>query len=305
MQCETNINTERDGERELLGEGRVLCPVVRPHNHENIHATVFHRMCKHRGVKAMERMAKYMGVKIVGKEWRERVAKCEFCMRNKIKNTPHYKDNHHIVERHPGVHLSMDTQGWWNTTSWDGKKYKFTVMCLGSNFEIDYYLRHKNEFFPCFLKAVAFFERHTGKKVKFITCDQEYGKYQSFRDWLEESQTILLEAPTGEKQAVAKVERSHQTNGGPARALLSDAQLPPSMWTEMEKAATYFGNLLPIPHGPFKDKSPYEVIHKRKPTLHHLRPIGCAAVMKVGARRGKGERGKKVIFLGYERNTGY
>jgi len=286
-------------------EGRALHPVVRPHNSENIHATVFHRMCKHRGVKAMERMAHYMGVKIVGVNWRDRIMKCEYCLKNKIKRVPHFKDNHHIVERHPGNHVTMDTQGWWNTISWDGKKYKFTVKCVSSNFELDYYLRHKNEFLPCLLKAVAFFERHTGRKVKFITCDQEYNLYKDFRDWIEENQVILLESPTGEKQAVAKVERSHQTNGGPARALLSDAELPQSFWTEMEKNATYINNLLPISQGPFRGKSPYEIIHKRKPYLRHLRPVGCAAVMRVKARRGKGERGRKVTLLGYERNTGY
>jgi len=299
-----NHNHEQEHKVEYK-ETNVLFPVVRPHSSQNIHATVFHRMCKHRGVKAMERMAHYMGVKIVGVGWRERIMKCEYCLKNKIKRTPHFKDNHHTVEHQPGAHLTMDTQGWWNTVSWDGKKYKFTIKCLASNFELDYYLRHKNEFLPCFLKAIAFFERHTGSKVKFITCDQEYNLYKEFQVWLDESQVVLLEAPTGEKQAVAKVERSHQTNGGPARALLSDAELPQSFWTEMERNATYINNLLPISHGIFKGKSPYEVIHKRKPYLHHLRPIGCAAVMKVKARRGKGERGRKVIFLGYERDSGY
>jgi len=304
------IVTVRGGTRSLvLGVNMMTCTplriVLRVQRGEHIHAIVFHRMCKHRGVKAMERMAQYMGVKIVGTGWRERIMRCEYCLKNKIKRAPHFKGNHHRVEHQPGIHISMDTQGWWNTLSWDGKKYKFTVKCLASNFELDYYLRHKNEFLPCFLKAVSFFERHTGTKLKFITCDQEYGLYKGFQSWLDESQVVLLEAPTGEKQAVSKVERSHQTNGGPARALLSDAELPQSFWTEMEKNATYINNLLPISRGPFRGKSPYEVLHNRKPYLHHLRPVGCVAVMKVKVRRGQGERGRKVVFLGYERDTGY
>eukprot|EP00808_Paulinella_micropora_P000028 g53695.t1 len=36
-------------------------------------------------------------------------------------------------------------------------------------------------------------------------------------NWLDETQVVLIEAPTADKQAVAKVERSHQTNGDTAR----------------------------------------------------------------------------------------
>jgi len=64
--CDDRHDCEHDAR---CGMEKALHPVVRPHHKDHIHAIVFHRMCKHRGVKSMERMAHYMGVKIVGAGW--------------------------------------------------------------------------------------------------------------------------------------------------------------------------------------------------------------------------------------------
>ena len=50
--------------------------------------------------------------------------------------------------------------------------------------------------------------------------------------------------------------------------------------------------------------SPHEATFKKKPPMSHLKPVGCAAVMKVESKKGEA-KGVPVIFLGYEPVTGY
>ena len=72
----------------------------------------------------------------------------------------------------------------------------------------------------------------------------------------------------------------------------------------MEKTSTYIDNRIPLGHGKFMGVSPYQAIFKKKPPMSHLKPVGCAAVMKVESKKGEA-KGVPVIFLGYEPVTGY
>ena len=97
-------------------------------------------------------------------------------------------------------------------------------------------------------------------------------------------------SPKGHSQSNAIIERSHRTMEGPATAARLDAGLPAQFWTDMEKTSTYIDNRIPLGHGKFMGVSPHEAIFKKKPPMSHLKPVGCAAVMKVESKKGESQR---------------
>ena len=101
-------------------------------------------------------------------------------------------------------------------------------------------------------------------------------------------------------------ERYNRTIVETVRCLISDSKLGKSFWAEALSTAVYLRNRSPSPT--FRDKTPYEILYKRKPSVAHLRVFGCLCYSHVA----KDERSKldskacKCVFLGYSSsNKGY
>lgn len=69
------------------------------------------------------------------------------------------------------------------------------------------------------------------------------------------------------------VERKHRHILEVARVLRFQGSIPIRFWGECVLTAVYLINKLPTPM--LKGKSPYEVLHKHKASLDHLRVVGC------------------------------
>ena len=88
------------------------------------------------------------------------------------------------------------------------------------------------------------------------------------------------------------------------RTLLSAAKMPPSMWHEAAKAASYLLNL--VPPKVLKGKTPYEVFRGVTPSVSHLRIFGAEAEVKVHSPANNlSPRTESCILLGFceEQNT--
>ncbi|GJY43264.1 ribonuclease H-like domain-containing protein [Tanacetum coccineum] len=74
--------------------------------------------------------------------------------------------------------------------------------------------------------------------------------------------------------------------------------IPLKMWTECILTATYLINRLPS--SVLNEKSPYEMIYKKPPTLSHLRVFGCLCFATIVNNHDKlGSRYEKCVMMGY------
>lgn len=74
------------------------------------------------------------------------------------------------------------------------------------------------------------------------------------------------------------VERKHKHILEVVRIVKFQGHIPLRFWGHCFLSAAYIINRLPTPV--LNRKSPYEVLYKSKPSLHHLRVIGCLCFAK-------------------------
>ncbi|GKF99149.1 retrovirus-related pol polyprotein from transposon TNT 1-94, partial [Tanacetum coccineum] len=74
-------------------------------------------------------------------------------------------------------------------------------------------------------------------------------------------------------QQTGVAERKNRTLIEAARTMLADSLLPTTFWAEVVNTACYVQNrvLVTKPH----NKTPYEVLHGRPPSISFMRPFGC------------------------------
>nr|GFB23112.1 hypothetical protein [Tanacetum cinerariifolium] len=99
------------------------------------------------------------------------------------------------------------------------------------------------------------------------------------------------------------MERRNQTLVEDARTMLKFANLPSFLWAEAIATACFTQNRLII-HKRF-DKTPYELINKRKPNIKFFRVFGCRCYLlndyeDVGKLKAKGDIG---MFVGYSKES--
>ncbi|KAG7548326.1 Integrase catalytic core [Arabidopsis suecica] len=84
------------------------------------------------------------------------------------------------------------------------------------------------------------------------------------------------------------------------RSWLHGKDLPKALWAEGMRCAAYVINRMPL--SPNNMKSPYEMVHGKKPTVKHLRIFGSVCYVHVfDSQRTKLEaKAKKCIFVGYD-----
>ncbi|GKB83482.1 putative ribonuclease H-like domain-containing protein, partial [Tanacetum coccineum] len=108
-------------------------------------------------------------------------------------------------------------------------------------------------------------------------------------------------ARTPQQNGVA--ERKNKTLIEAARTMLSDSLLPTTFWAEAVSTACYVQNrvLVTKPH----NKTPYELLHGRPPSISFMRPFGCPVTIlntldPLGKFDGKADEG---FFVGYSINS--
>ncbi|GJS78710.1 putative ribonuclease H-like domain-containing protein [Tanacetum coccineum] len=117
-------------------------------------------------------------------------------------------------------------------------------------------------------------ENQINHKVKIIRCDNETEFKNNDMNQFCEMKGIKREfsvARTPQQNGVA--ERKNMTLIEAARTMLTDSLLPTTFWAEVVSTACYVQNkvLVTKPH----NKTPYELLHGRPPSISFIRPFGC------------------------------
>ncbi|GJT23494.1 putative ribonuclease H-like domain-containing protein [Tanacetum coccineum] len=147
-------------------------------------------------------------------------------------------------------------------------------------------------------------ENQINHKVKIIRCDNGTEFKNNDMNQFCGMKGIKREfsvARTPQQNGVAK--RKNKTLIEAARTMLADSLLPTIFWAEAVNTACYVQNrvLVTKPH----NKTPYELLHGRPPSISFMRPFGCPMTIlntldPLGKFDGKADEG---FLVGYSINS--
>ena len=185
------------------------------------------------------------------------------------------------------------------------KEHYFTIFLDdASNFGCTELLSTKADSFPAYKRVKASWELKSGNRVKNVRFDgaKEFTQGPFAQHLTARGIGIQVTAPYAHSQA-GKAEHYIHTIEDGIQTLLADAKLPPSFWGDAALTCQYLRNRLPtstLPYG----TTPYEVMHRTKPDLSHLRVWGCQCFPAIPPelRTKAGPRRYEAIFVGYEEN---
>lgn len=167
----------------------------------------------------------------------------------------------------------------------------------------------KKERYICEKEIVLLYSRseitdRTGKKIKAIRSDQglEYCA-KAFEDKLRKDGIKVQRTNTYTPEQNGVAERLNRTVMESARCTLIQGDLPKAFWAEAVNTAVYLRNR--CSHKTLGDHTPFELWTGRKPSVRHLKAIGCLAYVHIPRqKRSKLDaRAKQGILVGYARRT--
>ncbi|GJU04221.1 putative ribonuclease H-like domain-containing protein [Tanacetum coccineum] len=191
--------------------------------------------------------------------------------------------------------LHMDLFGPTSVRSINHKTYCLVVTDDFSRFSWVFFLASKDETSGILKRFITEIENQLNHKVKVIRCDNgtEF-KNREMNEFcgLKGIKREFSVARTPQQNGVA--ERKNRTLIEAAKTMLADSLLPIVFWAEAINTACYVLNsvLVTKPH----DKTPYELIIGRPPSISFMRPFGCPVTIlntldPLGKFDGKAEEG--------------
>lgn len=225
--------------------------------------------------------------------------KCDICMLSKQHALPFNESSFHAKSLFDLIHV--DVWGPYRHPTIDKCRYFLTIVDDYSR-AVWVHLMPSKQHTVSHLKA---FHKHVqtqyNTNIKVIRSDNGSEFLNaSLREYLtNHGITHQTSCPYTPKQN-SRVERKHKQPLEIARALKFQANLPMHLWGCCILTAAYLINRLPSKA--LQNKSPYEMIHNKPPTLDHLRTIGCRAYVHNHTTDKFHPRSIPTILIGYPLN---
>ncbi|GJV30724.1 putative ribonuclease H-like domain-containing protein [Tanacetum coccineum] len=206
---------------------------------------------------------------------------CVACKKGK-QHKASYKAKLERTIRNPLELLHMDLFGHVSVESINKKKYCLVMTDDFSKFSWVFFLATKDETNEILYKFITGLENYLNHKVKIIRCDHR---------------TEFSVARTLQQNGVA--ERKNRTLIEAARTMLADLLLPIPFWAEAVNTACYVLNRVLVTKP--QNKTPYELLIGKPPSISFMRPFGCPLTIlntldPLGKFDGKSDEG---YLLGY------
>ncbi|KAI3678839.1 hypothetical protein L6452_38143 [Arctium lappa] len=236
-------------------------------------SSLWHRRMGHMNYKTMNKLVKNNLVRGLP----SKVFSCDdhyvACLKGKQHKTSHKTIQLNSISSCLQL-LHMDLFGPTNVMSIGKKSYCLVIVDDYSRFTWVYFLRTKDETSGLIKSFILRIENQTNQKVKVIRSDNgtEFKNIDLNTFCEEKGIERQYSAPrTPQQNGVA--ERRNRTLIEAARSLLADSKLPITFWAEAVNTACYVQNRVLVVKP--KNKTPYDLLNKRKPFIGFFKPFGC------------------------------
>lgn len=197
--------------------------------------------------------------------------------------------------------LHVDIKGPFETVARQGERYNLVILDEYSHFEGGRPIKAKSDAGQALQDFVSYLENQSGHRVRRIICDnaKEF-LHGSFGTFCRNRGIAIQPSPPYRPELNGRAERRHRTLSDSANSLLHQAKLPKTFWADAYRFAIFNWNRV-ITHNQPDQKSPFELVHKRKPRMANCRTFGSVAYVAIphAKRKALNPRAIKCILLGY------
>nr|GEV00701.1 retrovirus-related Pol polyprotein from transposon TNT 1-94 [Tanacetum cinerariifolium] len=264
-------------------------------------SNLWHRRLGHINFKTMNKLVKGNLVRGLPSNIFENNHTCVVCKKGK-QHRAFYKSKPISSVCQPLQRLHMELFGPTYVKSLNKKSYWLVVTNDYSRFSWVFFLATKDENSTILKNFISGIENQINHKVKIIRNDNgtEF-KNHNLNQFcgMKGIKKEFSVARTPQQNRVAK--RKNRTLIEAAKTMLADSLLPITFWAEAVNTACYVQNrvLVTKPH----NKTPYELLLGRTPSIGFMRPFGCPVTIlntldPIGKFDGKADEG--VLFMNYQ-----
>mmetsp|Transcript_11776 Transcript_11776/g.23697 ORF Transcript_11776/g.23697 Transcript_11776/m.23697 type:complete len:1085 (-) Transcript_11776:816-4070(-) len=233
---------------------------------------------------------------------------CDACLTTKAKRR-HFGQKKIPQEDHKtrdGITIHLDLKTCLRQSA-AGHRHYLVVVTQDERFTAAKPLRSKHCFdeHTSFVKSI---ERQTGRKVlRFKSdCGGEFMNTR-IRDWNRRHGIEAHYCPPYTPETNGLAERHVQWFHNAIQTIIKHSKMPQNFWHWALRYAVWVRNRLV--NASNIEKTPYELLLKKKPSLKHLHPFGCIGYLTIPkARRqrgGFGDKGQRCRMLGYDKEDNW
>ncbi|UYV65505.1 hypothetical protein LAZ67_3004542, partial [Cordylochernes scorpioides] len=235
--------------------------------------------------------------------------KCEDCLIGKSYRLPFlqlaHKEEKEIM---PLDLVHADLMGPLDVLSWGGAKYVLTIIDESTRYTSVFFLKNKGGTLGKVKEWIQESEKQTSRKLKRIRTDNGLEFCSKEWDTFCKSVGIVHEhTMTYTPQQNGVAERMNRTLLDLVRSTISGSGLPKASWAELTYTAAYVRNRVLNNHN--GESTPYELWTGNKPSLKHLRAIGCQVFVHIPRQVRKSKLERRAVkgnLVGYAlRGRGY
>nr|GEW64915.1 hypothetical protein [Tanacetum cinerariifolium] len=228
---------------------------------------------------------------------------CSACEQGKIHRKYH-KSKTDFASNKPLYLLHMDLCGLMRVESINGKQYLLAIVDDYSRYTRAFFLHSKDEASEVIISFIKKTQVNLQLQVQCVRTDNGMEvKNKTLSKLFDEVGITQQFSAVGTPQQNGIVEKRNRTLVEAARTMLTFANLTSFLWAEAIATACFTQNRSII-HKDF-DKTPYELMNKRKPNIKFFRVFECRCYLLndyayVGKLKVKGDIG---VFVGFSKES--
>ena len=241
--------------------------------------SLWHRRLAHHDYNSVKHMISKQlvtGIDIKSKQAPDPI--CEPCLSGKMNANPFPSSTMRASKPLELIHTNL--HGPFKVRTMSGYRYWITFIDDYTQFRAVIFLKSKDQAFEAFQRYKAYAENHLGAKIKCMRIDKG-GEYMSnqFIDFMLEHGITHQYTVRARPQQNGVAKRANRMIEEHVTAILSESRLPPLFLGQAVAAYVHIWNRCST--SSLTSKTPYELWHRKKPDISHLRVWGCTAYVHV------------------------